>query len=147
MNHQQMLNDTNPPNQYINVHQDVAQSESIKTLESRGFFPQQPQRGAEKVQETTRMSKMISTSKTKGSTASFATQQYMLLQREKNSMIRNPAPMIANVGITALLALIFGVIFFGVGRDDRTDLLVRHIFFFVEFPVHAYTLPLNRTTH
>jgi hypothetical protein len=99
-------------------------------LESRGFFPQQPERHleTEKVLETTRISKKITTQKANesGAAASLATQQYMLLLREKNSLIRSPGPMIANVGITALLALIFGVIFFGVGREDRTDLLVSY---------------------
>jgi hypothetical protein len=66
----------------------------------------------------------MGTSNSKGSAVSFMTQQSMLLQREINSMIRNPAPMIANVCITAVLALIFGIIFFGVGREDRTNFLV-----------------------
>lgn len=102
-------------------------------LESRGFFPQQPERHleTEKVLETTRISKKITTQKANesGAAASLATQQYMLLLREKNSLIRSPGPMIANVGITALLALIFGVIFYGVGREDRTDLLVSYASF------------------
>jgi hypothetical protein len=114
------------------MHQDVAQSEPISTLESRGFFPKEPEGEAEKVQETTDKNKLSiissgGTKKSKGSTASLLTQQYMLLKREMNMLTRSPGPMIANVCITALLALIFGVIFYGVGRQDRTDLLVSKI--------------------
>jgi hypothetical protein len=107
-------------------HQDVAQSEPISTLESRGFFPKQldDKKGQETTgKNTLSISTLMCTSNSKGSAVSFTTQQSMLLQREINSMIRNPAPMIANVCVAAALALIFGIIFFGVGRQDRTDFL------------------------
>lgn len=103
----------------------MAQSESIEMLESRGFFPKEPDHEVEKA--TIRASGGAALTKkkeAKRSAASFMTQQSMLLRREKNSLVRSPAPMIANVTITAVLALIFGVIFFGIGREDRTDLLV-----------------------
>jgi hypothetical protein len=103
----------------------VAQGETIKTLESNGFFPKEPDRVVQRVQSTnSRISFLKDKPESKGSRASLVTQQHMLLQREKNALIRSPAPMIANVCITALLALVFGVIFFGVGKESRTDLLV-----------------------
>jgi hypothetical protein len=98
----------------------VAQGESVETLEAHGFFPKQQE---ECVEESTaiRGYDRASIIDRKISNASWCVELEMLLEREKNSLIRNPAPIIASVVITAILALIFGVIFFGVGKVSKVS--------------------------
>ena len=48
----------------------------------------------------------------------------MLWDREKISLVRNPSAMIMSVVMTAFISIVSGVIFFGVGNQDRTDVLV-----------------------
>lgn len=98
---------------------DVAQGDSIVMLESHGFFPEEPNRDAIQYQDYDRTSM-----KREVHRASCCVELAMLLEREKNSLIRSPAPMIANVLITAFLSTVFGIIFFGVGKDNRSSMLV-----------------------
>lgn len=86
----------------------------MEILEAHGFFPKQE----ENDEESTAIRRLDRASiiDRKISYATQCVQLEMLLEREKNSLIRNPAPIIASVIITAILALIFGVIFFGVGK-------------------------------
>jgi hypothetical protein len=100
---------------------DVAQEESMETLEAHGFFPKHEESDEESV--TIRRFDRASISREMYH-ASWYVELEMLLEREKNSLIRNPMPIIASVVITAFLSVIFGVIFFGVGKDNRADLLV-----------------------
>lgn len=53
--------------------------------------------------------------------ASFWTQLRLLLEREKISLIKNPAPMIINCSLTGFLAFVFGIIFYQIGTKDRTN--------------------------
>ena len=99
---------------------DVAQGESIEMLETHGFFPEEPSsHDFTEYRDYDRASMKRELNK-----ASCCVELEMLLEREKNNLIRNPAPMIANVLITAFLSLVFGVIFFGVGKENRADILV-----------------------
>jgi ABC-2 type transporter len=56
--------------------------------------------------------------------ASFSVQLSMLLLREKTGFEKNPAVVIINLGITAFLAIVFGVIFSQVGTKGRTEFTV-----------------------
>jgi len=98
---------------------DVAQGESVEMLESHGFFPQEAERDFTQYRDYGRASMKREIQK-----ASWCVELEMLLEREKNSLIRNPAPIIANVVITAFLSVVFGVIFFGVGKENRDSMLV-----------------------
>jgi ABC-type multidrug transport system ATPase subunit len=52
--------------------------------------------------------------------------EYMLLEeREFREIKRNPGLTIINVSITGVLALIFGVLFWDIGRADRSAMIVR----------------------
>jgi hypothetical protein len=93
----------------------------METLEAHGFFPKHEESDEESV--TIRRFDRASISREMYH-ASWYVELEMLLEREKNSLIRNPMPIIASVVITAFLSVIFGVIFFGVGKDNRADLLV-----------------------
>lgn len=52
--------------------------------------------------------------------ASLWTQLVLLVEREKTSLVKRPMPLVINVSITALLGVIFGVIFFQIGNADRS---------------------------
>lgn len=99
---------------------DVAQGESMEMLETHGFFPKDTSRE----DFTKRRYYNRASMNTKIHRVSCCIELEMLLEREKNSLIRNPAPMIVNVLITAFLSVVFGIIFFGVGKDDRSSMLV-----------------------
>lgn len=99
----------------------------METLESHGFFPQQPDNNSEDSAAPDICQHSDRSSILKGEEAnhaSWCTELEMLVWREKNSLVRSPAPMIANVGATAFLSIVFGAIFLGIGRDNRADLLV-----------------------
>jgi hypothetical protein len=87
----------------------------METLEAHGFFPKQEECDEES-STTIRQFNRASIIARKISYTSWCVELEMLLEREKNSLMRNPAPIIASVVITAILSLIFGVIFFGVGK-------------------------------
>jgi len=54
-------------------------------------------------------------------TASMWTQLVLLSQREKTSLIKNPAPMLINVFITTFLSVVFGLLFYQIGTRDRAN--------------------------
>lgn len=97
----------------------MAQSNSVKQLESDGFFPEEDAVEAEESKEVIAENGSDHTD--------LLTEFVMLMKREKTSLVRNPAPMIINVCITAFLSIVFGVIFFGVGREDRKEFLVSRL--------------------
>lgn len=99
---------------------DVAQGESMEMLETHGFFPEEQSRDFEEYRDYDRASMIGRVHK-----ASCCVEFELLLEREKNSLIRNPAAMIANVVVIAFMSFVFGVIFFGVGKKNRADILVR----------------------
>jgi hypothetical protein len=99
---------------------DVAQGESTEMLESHGFFPEEDKSWEEtKYRDYDRASMKREVHK-----ASCCVEFGLLLEREKNSLIRNPLPLIANVLAVAFISLVFGIIFFGIGKDNRADILV-----------------------
>jgi ABC-type multidrug transport system ATPase subunit len=98
---------------------DVAQGDSMEMLESHGFFPKEHSQDLSQYQDYNRDSMKQTVHK-----VSCCIELEMLLHREMISMIRNPTPMIANVLITAFLSVVFGIIFLGVGNDDRSNMLV-----------------------
>lgn len=98
---------------------DVAQGDSMEMLESHGFFPKEHSQDFSQYQDYNRASMKQTVHK-----VSCCIELEMLLHREIISLIRNPTPMIANVLITAFLSVVFGIIFLGVGNDDRSNMLV-----------------------
>lgn len=99
---------------------DVAQGESTEMLESHGFFPEEEQSREEAKYPDYDHSSM----KRQEHAVSCCVELGLLLEREKNSLIRNPLPLIANVLAVAFISLVFGIIFFGVGKNNRADILV-----------------------
>ncbi len=91
----------------------------MEMLESHGFFPKEHSQDFSQYQDYNRASMKQTVHK-----VSCCIELEMLLHREMISMIRNPTPMIANVLITAFLSVVFGIIFLGVGNDDRSNMLV-----------------------
>jgi len=98
--------------------QDVAQSETVDTLQSHGFF------GNRTPEEDDHPSPAVGTFEAPHHRASCCIGLKLLLWREKNSLVRSPGPTIANVGATAFLSIVFGAFFLGIGNKNRADLLV-----------------------
>lgn len=94
---------------------DAAQLYSIEDLETKGFFPQD----ARAVVTSTKEFVVPETSH-----VSMMTELSLLLSREKIALVKSPLPMIINVCLTGFLALVFGVIFLGIGTSDRENSLV-----------------------
>ena len=101
---------------------DVAQQNDISTLEKAGFFPPAPD--SSKDTEVVSEDDKLDAPSSKDHVSTW-TEFVMLVDREKRSLIRSPAPMIINIVMTAFLSIISGVIFFKVGTEDRSDVLVR----------------------
>lgn len=93
----------------------VAQRNEDDELKLKGFYPRD-----ERTPTKTKASRNIQP-RTEDEGASLKTEMSLLFQREKRSMVRNKAPMIANLSITTFLSLIYGLFFLGVGRLDRAD--------------------------
>lgn len=98
---------------------DVSQSNSVEDLKKTSFFAQEPRSNRIVAQE--------------GMTLNFPEQDpvsiwselKLLEQREFRDLKRNPVMIIINVCLTSVLAAIFGVMFWDVGRKDRSDIIVR----------------------
>jgi len=58
-----------------------------------------------------------------GGSASLLTQISLLFEREWKNAIRNPLAIAINMVMTLFFALVFGLIFLGVGKEDRVDFL------------------------
>ena len=109
----------------------VAQENNIAELEDAGFFPSPPDSkklATEKTPLVTADKKAMpftqTTSCAQNEHVSMWTQFCMLWDREKISLIRNPTAMIISVVMTFFISIVSGVIFFKVGQEDRTDVLV-----------------------
>jgi ABC-type multidrug transport system ATPase subunit/ABC-type polysaccharide/polyol phosphate export permease len=96
---------------------DAAQLCSIEDLETKGFFP----KDTRAVVASTNKELFVVP---KTSHVSMMTELSLLLSREKIALLKSPLPMIINVCITGFLALVFGVIFLGIGKSDRENSLV-----------------------
>lgn len=55
---------------------------------------------------------------------SIMTELHYLLQREFRDIKRNPLMTVINVTITSILAVIFGLMFWDIGRKDRSEFVV-----------------------
>ena len=97
---------------------DVAQGNEMETLEKVGFFPPPmslapPAEG--KLEESIDAD----------DSSSLWTEFRMLMNREMKSVVRNPVANIINLAFAFFLALLAGIIFLHVGKEERTNLLVR----------------------
>ena len=107
---------------------DVAQEHTLEELAQNGTFfaPEPPELMASithKDADPGRSQVFVVVQAMKNS-VSVWTEFTMLQHREMNSLRRNPATIIINVVATGILSVIFGVIFLGVGRKDRSDFSV-----------------------
>jgi len=97
---------------------DVAESNDIEVLK-KSFFQDEPEDHKVVVRQGTEL--VIP----KRDHVSIWTEFMLLQQREFRDMKRNPGLTIINVSITAVLASIFGVMFWDIGRTDRSSMVVR----------------------
>jgi ABC-type multidrug transport system ATPase subunit len=101
---------------------DVAQCHSTDELESHGFFPS-PEQSMDTASRSILDASVIR-QQTLGHHVSWCVELELLFLREKNTLIRNPTALLANVGAIAFLSVVFGAFFYGIGRENRADLLV-----------------------
>lgn len=113
---------------------DVAQINSVEELERQGFFGQMPAGHLANISSSKQQQALDIPDRQH---VSQWTEFQHLQKREAYTLYRNPQPMMINVGATSFLAVIFGVIFFGVGREDRAQFSVSnialHVFGFFSF--------------
>ena len=95
---------------------DVSQVHSIEDLEAKGFFITHADKSKPTNQEEFKLPHF--------SHVSMWTELILLLQREKTALVKSPLPMIINVCLTGFLSIVFGVIFYGIGKSNREQLLV-----------------------
>ena len=95
----------------------MAQSFPVKELETAGFFPEEPHDLLQTFGEVHPPKRTDH--------VSMLTEFQLLMARQKTSLIKAPAPMIINVCLTGFLAVVFGIIFYNIGNQDRSSLLVR----------------------
>jgi hypothetical protein len=98
---------------------DVAQGESTEMLESHGFFPQEQSLAATEYRDYD-----LASMKPEVHKESCCAEFGLLLEREKNSLVRSPLALIANVIAVAFISLVFGAIFFGIGKANRANISV-----------------------
>jgi len=100
---------------------DVSETNNIDVLKNTTFFPSEPKNNNKIVpKESGDTLLKIPDSKP---VSIFVELQY-LLRREFRDIKRNPMMTIINVLITSILAAIFGVMFWDVGRKDRSEMMV-----------------------
>jgi len=107
---------------------DVAQLGTMDELESHGFFPKkQNDMSVAVVMDEPKSIKEGTRSvdpSNENNHVSTWTELVLLVKREYTSVTKSPMPMIINVSLTGFLAVVFGVIFFGIGKEDRSNALV-----------------------
>jgi hypothetical protein len=102
---------------------DVAQIHKMEELESKGFFGKAP----EWLLEFSTTNPLVTEKQPPPPPledpqhVSMWPEFKLLQRRDIKGIYRNPTQMMINVGATSVLSVIFGVIFFGVGREDRTQ--------------------------
>ena len=104
---------------------DVAQINSVEELERKGFFGQMPA-GFLAIITSQQQQQEALDIPDRQHVSQWIEFQY-LQKREAYNLYRNPGPMMINVGATSFLAVVFGVIFFGVGKEDRAQFAVSNI--------------------
>lgn len=103
----------------FSMPQRIAQGEPEDELEKCGFYPID-ERTPEEKETISYKDRLASDGR-----VSLYTELSLLFEREKRSIIRNKAPLVANLAITAFLSVLYGIFFLGVGRLDRTNPNVR----------------------
>jgi len=97
---------------------DVSETNDMDVLKKTSFFPSEPKE--EKIVPESGETLQIPDS----NPVSIDVELKYLLFREFRSIKRNPLLTIINVVITSVLAAIFGLMFWGVGRKDRSEMIV-----------------------
>jgi len=97
---------------------DVAQSVKIEELETNGFFPSEP-----KIVHGNGLDSEIVALKN-DDRVSIWTELVELCHREWIGLTKNPLATILTLVLTAFLSVIFGVIFWGIGNQDQSNIVV-----------------------
>lgn len=103
---------------------DISQIHSMGELEDKGFFGKAPAGLLDEVSSNTDddvSGKAHLKSADNAQKVSILEEFKYLQQREMRTLYRSPTQMLINVGATSVLSVIFGVIFFDVGREDRAQ--------------------------
>ena len=120
-------NQYNPADWVIDVAQEYNMTTTDEPSTSNGFFaPEPPELTAGISTDTNKVEDSVITVTASNDSVSTWKEFTMLQHREMNSLRRNPATIVINVVVSGILSVIFGVIFLGVGRKDRSDFSVRH---------------------
>ena len=98
---------------------EVAQSNKMEDLKASNFFKDEAQviDGPSSIIQN--LDPETKSKITKVITVGIMTEFQLLQDREVKKIVRNPFGIVLNVGITAVLSIIFAVIFLGIGREDR----------------------------
>ncbi|CAB9516113.1 Putative white-brown complex homolog protein 30 [Seminavis robusta] len=111
------------PNQYNPADWviDIAQGITLEELEKAHFFASAP----DNLLLAARKEDAAETVETpQDEHVSMWTEFVMLQNREMADLRRNPAFIVISIVVTGILSLIFGVIFFDIGRQDRSEYTV-----------------------
>jgi len=103
----------------------VAQVNSMKQLQSDGFFPDDPDKNKEFV---------VTRSESLGKevrTATFSTQLSLLFKREMQVFSRAKIGLVFRFGIAAFITTLTGAIYLGVGSTSPLVPIVSKFLFFV----------------
>eukprot|EP00522_Entomoneis_paludosa_P001388 CAMPEP_0172475348 /NCGR_PEP_ID=MMETSP1065-20121228/69819_1 /TAXON_ID=265537 /ORGANISM="Amphiprora paludosa, Strain CCMP125" /LENGTH=673 /DNA_ID=CAMNT_0013233547 /DNA_START=69 /DNA_END=2090 /DNA_ORIENTATION=+ len=105
---------------------DVAQGHDMEELTKARFFSDEPATFVSEAQakRDATTDKQLVEMIHGGTSVSKWKEFLMVQQREMAGLTRNPASLVITVVATAVLSVIFGVIFFDVGRQDRADFTV-----------------------
>jgi len=101
---------------------DVSEMNEIDGLKKTTFFPSEPKEHAIVPKAGDKLEIPDQ------NPVSIMVELKYLLQREFRDIKRNPLMTIINVVITSILAAIFGLMFWDIGRKDRSEAVVRFLF-------------------
>ena len=106
---------------------DVSEMNEIDDLKKTTFFASEP-KGHKIVPKSGEKLEVPDQNR-----VSILTELKYLLQREFRDIKRNPLMTIINVVITSILAAIFGLMFWDIGRKDRSEFVVSPSTFVLEW--------------
>lgn len=107
----------------------IAQAVPEEELEQAGFFPENHNNSKVLLDESENNSTNHNHNDSKSMEhVRLGTEISMLFKREMANLVRDKASMVARIGISIIFNLLFGFIFYGVGRKDSAEPVVSTIF-------------------
>lgn len=100
---------------------EVAQTNKMDTLEAAGFFDENvlpSQSGKVDAKEGGAFTDSANLAASSDNHVGFMKQTRMLFDREVKNLVRDKLALVIRVGSTVAFGLLFGLIFFGIGRSD-----------------------------